>query len=231
MSTTCKWNYLDLSCFLNAFIRTCDVSQAGSTNSYRPILIGQCTNVYFGTYTLLTAISIDSYALLWNCTDATCSQCSNALTLATDVCAPDELNIGYSFSLSPTRCFGSLTNKANISSTSITVVFANNTQDCANFTHVDLITFGTPTVGTPLCLQYTNSSYAQLTLNANGTFTGGVWCNTGCSLCNQTFYGLAQNSCMAGSLGVSSVIILPTSALLTCYSSPQTYYLSFLNDP
>ena len=201
--------------------RTCDLSQSGEYNSFRPLTVGVCTDAYFGSYSLLTAASgVNNYLLNFGCSDATCLSCRVAVNMTTGVCASQRRGT-TSYVLTTTRCQGALTNPTAAPANSITLLWRNNTLSCINATLADVITFGV--VGASLnCLPFANGWYAGLMQNIDGTYSGGVYCESTCTSCQQTLSSLALNACLPNVTANSSTDIQPTSSLTTCYVAPPT---------
>ena len=214
----------------HVFDPSCSMSTPGNTNSFRPLPVGQCSNAFFGSYSFVSSTGPGTYALNFNCTDATCSVCSTALTLATGVCAPDPMNSSYSFLLSNNHCFDAQTNPSAVAAGSISLIWSNDTNTCYNSSHFEVLTAGIVTsAGT--CLSYAYGTFALIQLNPDSTYSGGVFCNAGCTLCNESFMSVPINTCVAGTIYNTSFAVTNTSSLSTCYSIPATMYLSHLNSP
>ena len=208
--------------------RTCSVASPGQGNSYRPIVLNQCTNLFANVYALLITTGYNSYDLLYGCSDASCSQCPSQLTIAEDICTPDPNNSTYSFILSNSHCLNGETNPATIPSTSVSLIFNSNSTVCQNVPHVDTLTFGSVT-STRTCMPFAYGFYAWMQSNGKN-YNGGVWCNSSCGACNQTFTNVPLATCTIGSLYNTSFIVQLTSALSTCYTMPTYMYLSHVND-
>ena len=214
-------------CIYLSLHSNCDLSAPGEANSFRPLTVGVCSNPFVTSYTLVMPTGYNSYTIQVNCTDSTCTQCSPPVTVALNVCnAPSPY---FSYVLTSSRCQGAVTNPALASNTSITVLWRNNTLSCINATHANVQTFGTVSASL-ICLPFAYGTYAGLKLNSNGTYSGGVWCNLGCTSCTQPIYGLSLNSCLSNSVTNASINIQYTSTLNTCYVPPQTVFLSYLNN-
>ena len=207
----------------------CDMSEIGDTNSFRPVVLGVCQQVFFGSYNLLTSTGYNSYALQWNCSDSTCSVCSPPLTIALGVCSNTVFGGNRSFLLTQTRCQGALTNPASAATTSVTLLWRNGTQSCINASNANVVTFGT--IGSIMtCLPFSFRSYAGLVLNNDGSYSGGLFCNAGCTSCQQPLTSIQLNHCIANSSVNSSTNIQLTSTLNTCYTPPLELYLSHVNN-
>ena len=205
----------------------------GDVNSYRPIPVGVCTNATTSHgYSLLTSLDYNIYAFLTGCSDISCSQCNNAITLSLDVCAPDAKNTSYSYLLTGEQCWLAQTNPATITTGSVSMIFTNDTEVCLNSTNFDVVNFGILTSNNPVCVPVGNNGYAVLlTYNSNGTYSGGVQCNLNCSLCNDAFWSLPVDTCEVGSQAGTSFGVVTTSNLWTCYAPPVTMYLAHVFDP
>ena len=206
-------------------------------NVYRPIPVGVCSNAssYHG-YSLLTSLDYNIYAFLSGCSDSSCSQCFSALTLSLDVCAPDPMNSSYSYLLTNKQCWLAQTNPATIPSGSVSLVFAADTNVCLNSTNFDVINFGTILSGNSVCLTigygyHNNGNNALLSYANNGTYSGGLLCNTGCTSCNISFWNLPPDTCEEGSVAETSFGVLTTANMWTCYAPPVTMYLAHVFDP
>ena len=203
----------------------------GSVNNYRPVVLSQCTPFFNGSYTLLTQTGLDSYALLWNCTDTSCSQCTSQLTIALGVCTSDPYNGSYSFLLTDDNCFLAETNPETIPSTSVSMIFFGDTNSCTNSSFFDVVTYGSVS-STPVCVPSAFGSYIWLRQAGLGNYSGGHWCNQGCTYCNQTFTNVAMGSCFLDTVFANmSFSLTLTSSLTSCYEMPYTMYLSHINDP
>ena len=208
----------------------CDVGEFGDTNAFRPMTVGLCTNAYFGTYSLVTSIGNNIYGLQFNCTDATCSVCNPPIFANLGVCVSyASLGTNFSFVITNSRCQAALTPPSIVPSNSVSVLWRNNTLSCINASYADVLTFGAVNTSL-LCIPYENGYYAGLQLNANGTYSGGLWCSAGCTNCAQTISSLALNTCAANGTSGASVNVQLTSTISTCYVTPPVVFLSVLND-
>ena len=193
------------------------------------MVVGQCTNVYFGFYTLLNTTGFNTYQLSFNCTDMSCSVCNTTVTMALDICANDPMNANFSFFMSLSPCFLANTNMSTIPSNAVSLGIANDTNTCFNTAYYDILTFVGVTAN-PICIPFTNGTFAYLAVNLNGYF-GGVYCTAGCVSCQQTFANIELGTCQAGSVANTSVFVSATSSLQTCFTPTSYVYLSHVFDP
>ena len=196
------------------------------------MVVGQCADIFGrGFYSLITTSGYNTYALQYYCSDASCSNCTAPQLLALDVCVPYNFNgMNASIVLTPSRCQAALTDPSVVPPTSITVLWRNNTQTCTNSTHANTITFSDVT-STLTCLPFAYGTYAGLVQNNNGTYTGGVWCDSSCNNCQQPIVNLRLNTCLQNQSSGASLNILLTNRVPTCFVPNVNVFLSILNNP
>ena len=202
----------------------------GESNSLRPATSGVCTSPFAGSFFMLTSLGGGVYTLNFNCTDITCTSCFPAFNVTLGLCIPDPTSSNHSFYLSASPCVGALTNPAVPSLTSLSVVWSNNSASCSTPTHGEVVTYGSVSTSV-VCVPYLyNTSYTWVQQLANGNYSGGLFCNAGCTGCNITYTNVALRTCNSNAATGSSFSIVPTGRLPTCYTMPTTLFLSHVHE-
>ena len=193
------------------------MSSAGLSNSFRPLVVDQCSNAFPGFYSLLTSVSASNFSLQFNCSDRSCSVCNPPVFMGLGTCTADTFNSSHSTVLSSNVCQGALSNFGSVSSSSISLVWSNGSTTCTNGTQTEIMTFGSVS-GQATCQSF-SFFYASIQVSG-GVYSGSLWCQAGCTNCQQTFGGVSLGGCVSNSTAGTSVSVVKTTGLTSCSAQP-----------
>ena len=209
--------------------RDCDMGESGDVNTMYTFTIGQCTNVNFGYYSKVVPLGFNSYTLLSNCTDATCSSCIPVGNLALNLCNKIYNNT-MAILATITPCQAAWSNPAQVANNSISLLWHNSTLTCTGDTLTSIVTFGSVSTSKTCIATAASGVYASIQLNSDGTYSAGYACNVNCMFCAVSIASTQLNVCNASPLTGSSISIQSTVTLPTCYQPTQQLFLSYTNN-
>ena len=195
------------------------MASAGLSNSFRPLVVDQCSNAFPGFYSLLTSVSASNFSLQFNCSDMSCSVCNAPIFMGLGTCTADTFNSSHSTVLSSNVCQAALSNLGSVSSSSISLIWNNGSTTCANGNQTEILTFGS--VSSQATCQSFSFFYASIQVSG-GSYSGSLWCQAGCTNCQQTFSGVGIGGCAVNVTANSSVTIVKTTSLTSCSAQPAS---------
>ena len=210
-------------------VSDCDMGEYGDVNTMYTFTIGQCTNVNFGYYSKVIPLGYNSYTLLSNCTDATCSSCTPVGNLALNLCNRIYNNT-MAILATTTPCQAAWSNPAMVTNNSISLLWHNSTLTCTGDTLTSIVTFGAVSTSKICMATAAAGVYASIQLNADGTYAAGYACNTNCVFCAITIASTQLNVCNASPTTGSSISLQSTISIPTCYQPTQQLFLSYTNN-
>ena len=203
---------------------TCDISQPGSSSRVQVAETNRCNwDQSSNTYYQVTALNAAYFQIQFDCYED-CYACESApLLISLDQCTPDPVNYNFSYVLTTSFCPGAYSNMETVSSSSVSVIWNENTADCelSIGESVDVFNFGVPSLASSTCQPFLFGTYAYIVPATVGTFNALLFCNQECTQCDAAVTLQTLNSCFESSSSYypGSAEFTHTVALATCPAS------------